>query len=122
MFALSATSMGSTNTGTFYKDDPGKLFPQRLFFDQVADANLTWKNYYNDTPWELFLEGIAHNPEHVQCVDHLDCNVAVWRNAIPVLEVAIPIHPRVVGVKPPAIAAHKMSLMFAVDPFEGPSK
>jgi hypothetical protein len=36
MFALSATSMGSTNTGTFYKDDPGKLFPQRLFFDQVA--------------------------------------------------------------------------------------
>ena len=44
---------------------PGKLFPQRTFFDQVNEAGKTWKNYYNDTPWELFLESIAHNPEHV---------------------------------------------------------
>ena len=51
MFTLSATSAGSTSTGTWYKDKPGQLFPQRTIFDQVAEANLTWRSYYNDTPW-----------------------------------------------------------------------
>jgi hypothetical protein len=57
--------------GAFYDGEPGKLFPQPTFFDQVSKAGLSWKNYYNDTPWELFLEGIAHNPEHVVPVTDL---------------------------------------------------
>jgi phospholipase C len=51
MFTLSATSAGSTETGTWYSNTPGTLFPQKTIFDQVAAANLTWRNYYNDTPW-----------------------------------------------------------------------
>ena len=64
MFALSATSLGSTSTGCFYNNTPGKLFPQPTFFDQVAEQpGMTWKNYYNDTPWELFMESIAYGTE-----------------------------------------------------------
>ena len=63
MYALSATSMGSTETSTWYRDEPGRMFPQRTIFDQVEDAGLEWRNYYNDTPWELFMEKLAHSPE-----------------------------------------------------------
>ena len=35
MFALTATSLGSTETGAFYKGEPGKFFPQPTFFSQV---------------------------------------------------------------------------------------
>jgi phospholipase C len=66
MFMLSGTSAGSTSTGTWYKNQIGKLFPQKTIFDQVAEANLTWKNYYNDTPWEMFMQGIAHNTHNLQ--------------------------------------------------------
>ena len=54
-----------------YKGVPGSLFPQRTIFDQVAAsaANLTWKNYYNDTPWEMFMEVVAHNPANLQTMD-----------------------------------------------------
>jgi len=36
MFALSATSAGSTETSTWYHDRDGQLFPQRTIFDQVG--------------------------------------------------------------------------------------
>lgn len=59
------TSAGNTETTIWYNMSVGKLYPQRTIFDQLEEANLTWKNYYNDTPWELFLEKIAHNPQQV---------------------------------------------------------
>jgi hypothetical protein len=34
MYALSATSLGATETSTWYKDVPGVMFPQRTIFDQ----------------------------------------------------------------------------------------
>eukprot|EP01004_Peranema_trichophorum_P003240 NODE_2239_length_1644_cov_65.666009_g1918_i0.p1 GENE.NODE_2239_length_1644_cov_65.666009_g1918_i0~~NODE_2239_length_1644_cov_65.666009_g1918_i0.p1 ORF type:complete len:511 (-),score=107.12 NODE_2239_length_1644_cov_65.666009_g1918_i0:111-1538(-) len=69
MFALSGTSAGSTSTGNWYHDEVGKLFPQKTFFDQVSAAGMTWRNYYNDTPWELFMEGLAHHPENLQSLE-----------------------------------------------------
>eukprot|EP00040_Diaphanoeca_grandis_P022383 m.120115 g.120115 ORF g.120115 m.120115 type:complete len:679 (-) comp28788_c0_seq1:129-2165(-) len=69
MFCLSGTSAGSTETGTWYKNQPGLLFPQPTVMDQVTASNMTWKNYYNDTPWEMFMEGIAHNPHNLADMD-----------------------------------------------------
>lgn len=66
MFCLSGTSAGSTLTGTWYHNKVGSLFPQRTIFDQVSEAGLKWRNYYNDTPWELFMESIAHSPSNVK--------------------------------------------------------
>jgi phospholipase C len=65
MFTLSGTSAGSTETGSWYKNQVGSLFPQRTIFDQVQEAGLTWRNYYNDTPWELFMESLAHNTHNL---------------------------------------------------------
>eukprot|EP01113_Clastostelium_recurvatum_P048518 TRINITY_DN885_c0_g1_i1.p1 TRINITY_DN885_c0_g1~~TRINITY_DN885_c0_g1_i1.p1 ORF type:complete len:683 (-),score=96.84 TRINITY_DN885_c0_g1_i1:346-2313(-) len=65
MFMLSGTSAGSTETFAFYRDQPGVLFPQETIFDQLAKEGFTWRNYYNDTPWELFMQSIAHNPENL---------------------------------------------------------
>jgi len=65
LYMLSATSAGNTETGIFYQDKSGNLYPQKTIFDQVSAANLTWRNYYNDTPWELFLETIATHPENL---------------------------------------------------------
>jgi phospholipase C len=66
LYTLSATSAGSTSTGSWYQNKVGKLFPQRTIFDQVAEAGLTWRNYYNDTPWELFMESLAHNTHNIK--------------------------------------------------------
>lgn len=66
MFQLAATSSGQTETGTWYHDKVGELFPTRTIFDQVEKANLTWRNYYNDTPWELFMEKIAFSHDEVR--------------------------------------------------------
>lgn len=76
MFALSATSAGSTSTGTFYEGIPGRLFPQRTFFDQLSEHGLSWKNYYNDTPWELFLSTLAHSPENIAPLTELYTDAA----------------------------------------------
>lgn len=65
-FTISATSAGQTETGTWYRNEPGRLFPQRTFFDQVEEANMTWRNYYNDTPWELFMEKMAFSHDEVR--------------------------------------------------------
>ena len=59
LFALTGTSAGSTETGVWYRDHPGALFPQKTFFEQLAERGLPWRNYYRDTPWELFLRGVA---------------------------------------------------------------
>lgn len=69
MFALSATSAGSTETSCWYHDLPGNLYPQKTIYDQVEQAGLTWKNYFNDTPWELILESVAHNPHNLHPLD-----------------------------------------------------
>jgi len=66
MFTISATSAGSTGTGPWYENQVGQLFPQRTFFDQCAEGGLEWRNYYNDTPWELIMAGVAHNPDNVR--------------------------------------------------------
>jgi phospholipase C len=65
MYALAATSAGSTSTGTWYNNTPGLLFPQRTILDQVVASGRIAKNYYNDTPWEMFMESIAHHPERL---------------------------------------------------------
>jgi phospholipase C len=64
-FFLSGTSMGLTETDTWYANSTGLLFPSRTILDQVASAGGEWKIYYNDTPWELFMETIAHNTDHL---------------------------------------------------------
>ena len=66
MYMLSGTSAGSTETSPWYRNVEGQLFPQRTIFHQLAEQKRTWKNYYNDTPWEMFMEAIAHNPQHTR--------------------------------------------------------
>lgn len=68
---LSGTSAGMTETGTWFQDSPGQLFPQQTIFDQVTAEGMTWKNYFNDTPWELMLETLAHNPENLVPMDQV---------------------------------------------------
>jgi phospholipase C len=69
MYTLSGTSAGSTETYVWYHNMRGKLFPQETIFDQLEVANLTWRNYYNDTPWELFMEKIAHSPDNLKSME-----------------------------------------------------
>lgn len=65
LFALTGTSAGLTETGPWYHNINGKFFPQKSFFDQLEEEGLTWRNYFNDTPWELFLEKLAHSPDNL---------------------------------------------------------
>mgnify|MGYP001560294631 FL=1 len=69
LFFMAGTSAGLTETYPWYRDDVGRLFPMPTIFDQVAEAGGTFKIYYNDTPWELFVEAIAHHPEHTVPMD-----------------------------------------------------
>jgi phospholipase C len=69
MFALSGTSAGSTSTSIWYHNEPGKLYPQKTFYDQIEESGNTWKNYFNDTPWELILEKVAHSPHNLHPLD-----------------------------------------------------
>jgi hypothetical protein len=69
MFTLSGTSAGSTATFAWYRDVNGALFPQKTIFDQLEENGHTWRNYYNDTPWELFMEKIANSPKNLQSMD-----------------------------------------------------
>lgn len=68
-FAMAATSGGNTETFFWYNGTPGLLYPQKTIFDQLSEEGLTWKNYYVDSPWELMMESVAHNPENVQTMD-----------------------------------------------------
>ena len=72
-FCLSGTSGGQTETGVWnlgivtlskcremihpFSNEPGNLFKQKTFFDQISQAGLTWRNYVNDTPWEMSRRG-----------------------------------------------------------------
>jgi len=47
----------------------GQLFPQPTIFDQVASEGMTWRHYFNDTPWELMLSSVVHNPDNVQSLE-----------------------------------------------------
>ena len=80
MFALSGTSAGDEDTNMWYHDIVGKLYPQRTIFDQVDQAGQQWKLYYNDTPWELILEKVAHSPDnlHPLSVFFEDCEEGTW--------------------------------------------
>ena len=51
MFAQSATSCGSTETGTLYNDCGGKLplFPQRTIYESLLDAGKDFAIFYNGT-------------------------------------------------------------------------
>jgi phospholipase C len=69
MFALTGTSAGSTETSCWYHAIPGKLYPQKTIYDQVEEAGLQWRNYFNDTPWELILEKVAHSPHNLHPLD-----------------------------------------------------
>jgi len=77
MYFHAATSAGSTATYPWYRMDMGRLFPQRTFMDQLMAEGFSWKNYYNDTPWELFMEGFAHHPDHQATMDEFfyDCQM-----------------------------------------------
>jgi len=80
---MSATSGGLTETSNpWFFGQTGQLFPMRTIFDQVADAGLTWKNYVNDTPWELFMESIAHQAQNVVLLDEFfeDCKKGTLPN------------------------------------------
>lgn len=46
MYFLSGTSRGSTDTGCWYHEKTGQLFPQKTFYDQVAESGLAWKVCY----------------------------------------------------------------------------
>lgn len=76
VFFLCGTSGGLTETiNPWYKGQTGVLFPQKTIFDQMTESGRKWKNYVNDTPWELFIESVAKNPENVVLMDEFfeDC-------------------------------------------------
>ena len=75
LFFLTGTSAGDTATYPWYHDTPGKLYPQKSILDQIAERGGTWKVYYNDTPWELFHQSVAHNPQNLRSMDQFwdDC-------------------------------------------------
>lgn len=76
LFSLTGTAAGLTTTGPWYRGISGNLYPQRTFFDQLTSEGLTWRNYYNDTPWELFVSTLAHTPENVQRMDSFYADAA----------------------------------------------
>jgi phospholipase C len=76
LFALTGTSAGSTETGVWHRDHPGALFPQKTFFEQLAERGLPWRNYYRDTPWELFLRGVATAPASLRPLEQFFADAA----------------------------------------------
>lgn len=64
LFFLAATSAGLTETIPWYQDRVGELFPVKTIFDQIEESGGSWSYYYDDTPWEMFVEKLAHSPEH----------------------------------------------------------
>lgn len=52
MFCVTGTSLGCSETGTWYDNVTYKPFPQPTIFDNLIAAGLTWRNYYDDAPWE----------------------------------------------------------------------
>ena len=59
LFALTGTSAGATETGTWFNNTKGRLYPQRTIFDSLEESSLSWKTYYHDLPWNLILESVV---------------------------------------------------------------
>lgn len=64
-FTLLGTSAGCLETGEWYLEKTGQLYPHRSIFDQVADAGLSWRYYYGNTPWELNIASVLYHPENL---------------------------------------------------------
>lgn len=75
LFFMAGTSSGLTETFPWYHNSVGTLFPTRTIFDQVEEAGGSWRVYYNDTPWELFVGSLAHHTEHIHSLGQFfdDC-------------------------------------------------
>lgn len=60
----------------WYQNVPGQMYTQKTFYEQLDESGLSWKNYYNDTPWELMLEYVAEHPDNVHPMDSFyhDCD------------------------------------------------
>merc|ERR1719502_735405 len=69
MFFMAGTSDGLTETGPWYEDHTGSFFPGKTIFDQVGEAGGTWAVYYDDTPWELFMQSLADQPQNLKQMD-----------------------------------------------------
>lgn len=70
-FALTGTSSGLTETGVWYQNQMNMLLPSKTIYDLIDEgyAPGMWRHYYNDTPWEIFIQKIAHNTDHVFNMD-----------------------------------------------------
>ena len=71
LFLMSATSNGCTNTGEDYQCKSGATFPQKTIFENLQNANKTWRYFYNDTTWNYFLE-FFNTPEGAAGVQGYD--------------------------------------------------
>ncbi len=76
MFLLSAQSAGDLNTNGWYNDVDGMLYPQPTFFDQLASHNVSAKFYYQDSPWELFMEALARRVDQMHQLDQFFADAA----------------------------------------------
>ena len=56
LFIMTATSAGCTYTGESYQCVSGATYPQKTVFENLEDANHTWRYYYNDSTWNYFIE------------------------------------------------------------------
>ena len=82
LFFLAGTSAGLTETWPWYRDVMGEMFPVKTIMDQVGAAGGSWKYYYHDTPWELFVQSLAHSPENIFNIDEFysDCKEGTLPN------------------------------------------
>ncbi len=68
------TSKGSDGD-IWYQNVAGQFYPQKTFYEQLDESGLNWKNYYNDTPWELMIDYIARRPDNLHPMESFfrDC-------------------------------------------------
>ncbi len=48
---MTGTPAGGTETGYFYKNIPGQLYPQRTVLEQMEEQGYSVAYYYDATPW-----------------------------------------------------------------------
>ncbi len=63
------TSDGLTETSVWYKAQEGMLLPSKTFGEQLLELGHSYKMYYQDSPWELFIRGILHRPQDLAAWD-----------------------------------------------------
>ena len=76
MFFMAGSSGGLTETFPWYRQEIGLLYPQKTIFDQLSEAGAEWRLYYQDTPWETFMETLAHHPESLRQLDEFFIDAA----------------------------------------------